>query len=131
MILCVLSDLVVKKPWNNNISTYIPPTTKALKSIRLRRMNNLRDASFDQFAKLGFPTVALENYKYTDLKEPLSIDYGLNINRIPIPVNPYDAFKCDVPGIHSYLYFVVNDGFLPRNRPLATLNYLTVSLLVV
>jgi len=80
-------------------------------------MNTLRDAAFEQFAKLGFPTVALENYKYTDLKEPLSVDYGLNINRIPIPVNPYDAFKCDVPGIHSYLYFVVNDGFYPVTDP--------------
>ena len=80
-------------------------------------MNGLRDASFAQFSKLGFPTVALENYKYTDLKEALSVDYGLNINRIPIPVNPYDVFKCDVPGIHSYLYFVVNDGFYPVTDP--------------
>ena len=80
-------------------------------------MNSFRDAAFAQFEKLGFPTVALENYKYTDLKEALSIDYGLNINRIPIPVNPYDVFKCDVPGIHSYLYFVVNDGFYPVSDP--------------
>ena len=80
-------------------------------------MNSLRDAAFAQFKKLGFPTVALENYKYTDLKEALSVDYGLNINRIPIPVNPYDVFKCDVPGIHSYLYFVVNDGFYPVSDP--------------
>ena len=80
-------------------------------------MNSFRDAAFVKFEKLGFPTVALENYKYTDLKEALSIDYGLNINRIPIPVNPYDVFKCDVPGIHSYLYFVVNDGFYPVSDP--------------
>ncbi len=80
-------------------------------------MNSFRDAAFTQFEKLRFPTVALENYKYTDLKEPLSVDYGLNINRIPIPVNPYDVFKCDVPGIHSYLYFVVNDGFYPVSDP--------------
>jgi len=37
----------------------------------------------------------------------------VNINRIPIPVNPYEVFTCDVPGIHSYLYFVVNDAFYP------------------
>jgi Fe-S cluster assembly protein SufD len=83
-------------------------------------MNDLRDDSFALFEQLGFPTNALENYKYTDLREPLSVDYGLNINRIPIPVNPYEVFKCDVPGIHSYLYFVVNDAFYavtdPRNE---------------
>ncbi|HEY6915122.1 MAG TPA: Fe-S cluster assembly protein SufD, partial [Paludibacter sp.] len=64
-------------------------------------MNDLRDASFALFEELRFPTAALENYKYSDLKAPLAIDYGLNINRIPIPVNPYEVFKCDVPGIHS------------------------------
>jgi Fe-S cluster assembly protein SufD len=76
-------------------------------------MNDLRDDAFALFEKLHFPTVALENYKYSDLKAGLSIDYGVNINRIPIPVNPYEVFTCDVPGIHSYLYFVVNDAFYP------------------
>src|ERR1035437_5638582 len=80
-------------------------------------MNDSRDASFALFEALRFPTSALENYKYSDLKEPLSIDYGLNINRINIPVHPYEVFKCDVPGIHSYLYFVVNDAFYSVNEP--------------
>ena len=81
-------------------------------------MNDMRDASFEMFEELRFPTAALENYKYSELKEPLSVDYGLNINRITIPVNPYEVFKCDVPGIASYLYFVVNDAFYPINEPL-------------
>jgi len=85
-------------------------------------MNAGRDAAFALFEELGFPTSKLENYKYTDLTEPLSAEYGLNINRLKIPVNPYEVFTCDVPGIHSYLYFVLNDGFYPvndkRNDPL-------------
>ncbi|MBV5342659.1 Fe-S cluster assembly protein SufD, partial [bacterium] len=44
-------------------------------------MNAGRDASFAQFEALGFPTTQLENYKYTDLTEALSADYGLNITR--------------------------------------------------
>jgi len=80
-------------------------------------MNDYRDASFALFEKLHFPTSRLENYKYSDLKESLSIDYGLNINRVTIPVNPYEVFKCDVPGINSYLFFVVNDAFYPVNEP--------------
>ena len=43
------------------------------------------------------------------------MDYGLNINRIRFAVDPYNVFKCDVPGISSYLYFVVNDAFYPVN----------------
>src|ERR1035437_10174554 len=80
-------------------------------------MNALRDAAFELFEKLHFPTPKLENYKYSDLKEPLSINYGLNINRLTIPVDPYEVFKCDVPGIHSYLFFVVNDAFYAVNEP--------------
>lgn len=77
-------------------------------------MNTSRDAAFDKFKRLGFPTSKLEDYKYTDLSEILSLDYGLNINRVNFPIDPYQVFKCDVPGIHSYLYFVVNDGFFPQ-----------------
>jgi len=80
-------------------------------------MNESRDVAFALFEQLGFPTPGLENYKYTDLKGPLSIDYGLNLNRVTIPVNPYEVFKCDVPGISSFLFFVVNDAFYPVNEP--------------
>jgi len=90
---------------------------KSIKEHSAAVMNKPRDAAFDLFEKLGFPTPKLENYKYSDLKEPLSIDYGLNIKRVTIPVNPYEVFKCDVPGIHSFLYFVVNDAFYPVNEP--------------
>lgn len=76
-------------------------------------MNASRDASFSTFERLGFPGKHLENYKYTDMSDDLKLDYGLNINRLNIPVDPYQVFTCDVPGIHSYLYFVVNDGFYP------------------
>lgn len=76
--------------------------------------NVYRDAAFERFLSLGFPTPKLENYKYTDLSDVLSLDYGLNINRLDFPLDPYQVFKCDVPGILSYLYFVVNDGFYPE-----------------
>jgi len=88
---------------------------ESIKNHSAEVMNESRDASFALFEELGFPTSALENYKYTDLKEALSIDYGLNINRLNFPIDPYDVFKCDVPGINSYLFFVVNDGFYPVN----------------
>lgn len=28
-------------------------------------------------------------------------DYGLNLNRLDIPVNPYEVFKCDVPNMST------------------------------
>ncbi len=100
-------------------SSYIEIYNSHRETIKLHSsdvMNAGRDASFAKFKALGFPSTKLENYKYTDITEALSVDYGLNINRLKMPVNPYEVFTCDVPSIHSYLYFVVNDGFYPINE---------------
>ena len=44
-------------------------------------------------------------------------DYGLNLNRLEIPVDPYEAFRCDVPNLSTSLYFVVNDAFYNKALP--------------
>lgn len=84
-------------------------------------MNAQRDDAFEQFKSKGFPTRKEERYKYTNVQELFAPDYGLNLNRFQIPVNPYDAFKCDVPNLSTSLYFVVNDGFYEDALPKASL----------
>ena len=74
-------------------------------------MNAVREEAFREFSASGFPTRKVERYKYTDINELFAPDYGLNLNRFDIPVNPYDAFHCDVPNLSTSLYFVVNDMF--------------------
>ncbi len=80
-------------------------------------MNAMRDAAFEQFRSLGFPSRKAERYKYTDMQALFAPDYGLNLNRLEIPVNPYDAFRCDVPNLSTMLYFVVNDAFYSKVLP--------------
>ena len=80
-------------------------------------MNAPRAAAFADFERLGFPTRKDENHKYTDVSKFFEPDYGLNLNRLDIPVNPYDVFKCDVPNMSTSLYFVVNDAFYNRALP--------------
>ncbi|UKK49645.1 Fe-S cluster assembly protein SufD [Prevotella sp. E9-3] len=80
-------------------------------------MNAQRDAAFERFEKNGFPTKKVERYKYTDIQKLMEPDYGLNLNRLDIPVNPYDVFKCDVPNLSTALYFVVNDAFYDKLLP--------------
>ena len=80
-------------------------------------MNGVRDRAFNDFCRLGFPTRKEERYKYTDVAELFAPDYGLNLNRLDIPVNPYDAFRCDVPNMSTSLYFVVNDAFYTKAQP--------------
>lgn len=80
-------------------------------------LNELRDRAFLDFKAKGFPTRKEERYKYTDIPRLFEPDYGLNLNRLDIPVNPYDAFKCDVPNLSTSLYFVVNDSFYTQQLP--------------
>lgn len=80
-------------------------------------MNAVRDAAFERFAAGGFPTKKVERYKYTDVAKLFAPDYGLNLNRLKIPVDPYKAFSCDVPNLSTNLYFVVNDGFFQGEKP--------------
>lgn len=74
-------------------------------------MNAVRDAAYQDFCTLGFPSKKVERYKYTDIPSLFAPDYGLNLSRLEIPVDPYEAFRCDVPNLSTSLYFVVNDGF--------------------
>ena len=74
-------------------------------------MNVVRDQAFEDFRKQGFPTKKVERYKYTDMQKLFEPDYGVNLNRLQIPVDPYEAFHCDVPNLSTSLYFVVNDMF--------------------
>lgn len=80
-------------------------------------LNAPRAAAFADFERLGFPTRKQEKYKYTDVSKFFEPDYGLNLNRLDIPVNPYEVFKCDVPNMSTSLYFVVNDGFYSKALP--------------
>ena len=59
----------------------------------------------------------MERYKYTDMAPLFAPDYGLNLNRLEIPVDPYEAFRCDVPNLSTSLYFVVNDAFYTKLQP--------------
>lgn len=81
-------------------------------------LNGKRQAAFEKFQLLGFPKNTHEEYRHCDLMDALSIDYGLNINRVKIPINPHDVFSCDVPNLSTKLFFVVNDQFYKNDKPI-------------
>ncbi|MBR7066266.1 MAG: Fe-S cluster assembly protein SufD [Prevotella sp.] len=80
-------------------------------------LNAVREQAFDDFRRQGFPSRKVERYRYADMQQIFAPDYGLNLNRLDIPVNPYDAFRCDVPNLSTSLYFVVNDSFYDKALP--------------
>ncbi len=85
-------------------------------------LNVPRAKAFADFEQLGFPTRKQEKYKYTEVGKYFAPNYGLNLNRLEIPVNPYEVFKCDVPNMSTSLYFVVNDAFDKHVHPSAQLS---------
>ena len=87
-----------------------------IKSHSAEVMNAVRDEAFRDFQRLGFPSKKVERYKYTDIASLFAPDYGLNLNRLEIPVDPYEAFRCDVPNLSTNLYFVVNDSFYRNDK---------------
>lgn len=84
-------------------------------------MNAPRAAALADFERLGFPSSRAEDYRYTDVSRAFAPDYGMNLKRVKIPVNPQDVFHCDVPNLSTSLYFVVNDSFYHQALPKAHL----------
>ena len=84
-------------------------------------MNSVREEAFADFQRQGFPTRKVERYKYTDMPKLFEPDYGLNLNRLEIPINPYEVFTCGVPNLSTSLYFVVNDAFYNKVLPKVSL----------
>lgn len=77
-------------------------------------LNRHRDAAFDIFTQIGFPSSKQEEYKHSNIMRYFDKDLGLNLRNIPIPVNPYDAFKCDVPNLSTYTCFLINDRYYDK-----------------
>jgi Fe-S cluster assembly protein SufD len=80
-------------------------------------LNRRRDAAFDIFKRTGFPSSRQEDYKHSDIVRRFDANLGLNLRNIPIPVNPYDAFKCDVPDLSTHTCFLINDRYYDKAEP--------------
>ena len=83
--------------------------------------NERREAAAAAFGRMGFPSRKVERYRYTDVAEAFAPNYGLNLSRLRIPANPYEAFRCDVPNLSTSVYFVVNDSLYCDAMPKAPL----------
>ncbi len=80
-------------------------------------MNAERDGACAAFRRIGLPDRKEERFRYTNLQDVFAPDYGVNLNRLAIPVDPYEAFRCDVPNLSTSLYFMVNDTFRSQSLP--------------
>lgn len=74
-------------------------------------LNRRREEAADSLLNNPLPDTKSEHYRHTDLEKILSPDFGVNIARVPINVNPAESFRCDVPQLTTSLFLVINDSF--------------------
>ena len=74
-------------------------------------LNERRAEARDALSACVLPKKGSENYEHTDLSAMLATDYGINIARQQISVNPAASFRCDVPNMSTALFFLINDAW--------------------
>lgn len=81
-------------------------------------LNSRREDAYRRLQAMSLPKEGSDNYENCDLEAMLAPDYGLNLARIPIDVNPQATFRCDVPMVSRSLFMLVNDSFseTPESR---------------
>lgn len=72
-------------------------------------LNALRQEALESLLRNPLPAKGSENYEVTDLETLLSPDFGINLARVPMDVNPGESFHCGVPNFSPALFFTVND----------------------
>ena len=80
------------------------------------KLNAHRREALAVLESCSLPKKGSENYETTDLEAILAPDYGVNIARVNIDVNPAATFHCGVPNISTALFFNVNDIYAETAR---------------
>ena len=98
------------------VGEFVLPGGEVLKAELNQRLKTEAEAMALLESK-GLPTLKDEEYRRTDIEALYAPDYGLNLGRVNIEINPYEVFRCDVPNLSTLLYFVVNDTFYTQAQP--------------
>lgn len=84
-------------------------------------LNSRRNAALEFLTGQRLPVKGDENFEKTSIEEMFAPDYGVNINRVNIPVDIAATFRCDVPNVSTLLGIVVNDSFVNTSTLLKNL----------
>ncbi len=74
-------------------------------------INRERVKAYRAFKAIGFPSSKDELYRYTDVNPIFSTNYGMNLGRLNVPINPREIFSCDVPNLRTHQEYIVNDAY--------------------
>ncbi len=76
-------------------------------------LNRHREAALASLRALGrLPRKGDEGFELCSVEDMFAPDYGLNITRVPMAVDPRRAFTCDVPAVSRMSALMVGDNFV-------------------
>lgn len=79
-------------------------------------LNAMRPLAAEALMRAGrLPSKGDEGYEKTSLEDMFAPDYGVNVNRVNMPVDVGASFRCGVPNLSTLLGVVVNDRFVPSS----------------
>lgn len=78
-------------------------------------MSALRDRAYDCYTRYGLPGTKVEEYLHTDIGAWFGPDWGMNLKRVALPVNPSEAFRCNVPNLSTQMHFMAGDSYLKKD----------------
>lgn len=76
-------------------------------------LNALRASALEALDGKSLPRKGDEGFEKTSIDKMMEPEYGININRMPLPVDVASSFRCGVPNMSSMMGIVVNDEFKP------------------
>jgi len=79
-------------------------------------LNALRGDALAALDRAGrLPDTGDEGYEKTSVNDMFAPDFGVNVHRMPLPVDVAASFRCGVPNLSTLLGIVVNDRFVPTS----------------
>lgn len=94
---------------------------EAIESHSPELFNALRPGALEALRRIGrLPRKGDEGYARTDVEAIFAPDFGVNIMRVPAPVDVAASLRCGVPNISTLTAVVVGDEFRPPPRCCAT-----------
>lgn len=84
-------------------------------------LNRLRPAAAEMLRHTRLPRRGDENFENIDLEKMLAPDFGINLQKVNLDVNPDMTFRCEVPVLSQSVLMNINDTFVARADALDSL----------
>lgn len=79
-------------------------------------LNALRHEAYRVLESATLPKTDSDNYENCNLEAMLAPDFGLNIAKMDLGVDPRITFSCDVPMLSTSLFMLINDTFAETSK---------------